>query len=431
MKTELTSLSQVRKRVVVEVPATDVESVFQDVLREHRKEVKIPGFRPGKVPEEMIRRRLGDELAHAATERILDTFALEALRREDLRPVRGGVVVETGEGRDHPEHAREGEDYRFTLRVDVLPPIDPQDYVGVTVTRSAVEVEPAEVESELERLRQSQTQLIDIPDRASAPGDLIAVDMEAAELGQPPVLERKLRLLKIGEPGNPPELDRGLTGRRPDEEFIFEVPFPDDHPEERLRGKLVYFKGTVKALKEARTPELNDELARQLQLGENLAEMREKVRSILELNKNAEADHVARQRLVDALLDRNPFDVPPALLDQEHGERLERIGRELQARGLQPDQVKVDWDQIIESERGRAERGVRETILLDAIARKEKLEVERAEVDAVIGALAKEAGLEPDKLRARLKQDGEYESLAGEVLRRKCLDWLYARSKIL
>lgn len=432
MKTELTEINPSRKRVTVEVPQADVQAVFQEILREYRRKASIPGFRPGHAPLHLVRQRIGDELGKEAAEKIVENFTREALRRENLQPVRGGVMLELGD-QESPVPAREEDPYSFTLTVDVIPRIEPRDYTGQAVARPKVEVTEQEIQQELERFRESLGQLQDITDRPSQKGDLVAAELEGAELGQPPAIEKKLRVVTLGDSGNLPEFERALGGVRAGDDLTFPVTYPEDYPEESLRGRMLYFRGQVKAVKRVEVPELTDALIKEA-TGEieSLAALRERVAEAVTARQEREADAVVRQRLLEKLLDAHPFEAPEALVEQELHARLEDIGRQLAARGIDPDKVQIDWAKVVEDERKNALRAVRATLFLEAVAAKEGLAADEDEVNRAIAALARqgEKKLTLEQARAKLAAGGGLESLRRETLRRQCLDWLVGQAKI-
>ncbi len=429
MKTELTELSPTRRRLQVEVPAADVAATFQDLLREHRKRVLLPGFRPGKAPLEVVRQRLGGELGHEAAERLLEAFAREAVRREGLDPVEGGVTVELADGHDHIEPAKEHEPYAFALAVDVAPTIEPHDYVGRTIARPAVEVTEEELEAELKAFRERQGKLVPVTDRGSLMGDYLAVDMEGAELGQAPVIERKPRVVRLGEEGNLPEFDQKLQDLHAGDDFAFSVSYPDDHPSDQLKGKTIYYKGKVNEIRKPEIPPLDDDFAKAAG-AESVEDLRGKIREAIHRVKGGEADAVARQRLLEDLLSLHPFEAPESLVRQELKDRLEDLGRGLAMRGIDPDKVQLDWNKVLERERGAAEGSVRARLLLDAIVKKEGMTIEPGELDREIELLARETGVPVADARTRLAKAGNLEGLERDLLRRRSLDWLYSQAKI-
>jgi trigger factor len=431
MKTELTDVSAVRKRIAVEVPASEVAAVFDKLVRRARRNIKIPGFRDGKAPLELVKARIGDALEHEAAEAIVEEYGDSACRQEGLAAVYS--EVELPEGVHHLPHPHEHEDYRFALLVDVLPAIEPQDYLGQEVARPNVEVEVEEVQRELEQLRQTRGEFKDAGDRAAAAGDYVGIEIEGRDAAGEVVVPTEKRVIRLGDERNRPEFEQNLAGRRRGDTLRFAVTFPDETPDEKLAGKSVTFTGTVERVTQVEVPEWTDELAKSFGEGiEGYADLREKIKAGLTRRKTHEADGVARDRLLEKLLDRHPFDVPEVMVEQEVRDRLERLGRRLAAQGLDPDKLEVDWKKIVEEERERARRSVRAELLLDAIADKEqdKVVVSQQDVDAVVEMMAAEAKVAPSKMRQALQKDGRMPSLARELRRQKCLDWVYAQAHI-
>lgn len=431
MKTEVTDLSAVRKRITIEVPSSEVAAVFDKLLRRHRKTAHIPGFREGKAPLELVRTRLGEALEHEAAEAIVEEFGDAACRQEQLEAVYS--EVELPEGVDHLPHPHDGEDYRFTVVVEVLPPIQPQDYVGQEVARPNAEVDVEEVQRELEALRQTKGEFKDAGDRAAGQGDFVGIRLEGRDETGETVVPTEKRVIRLGDERNRVEFETSLAGTRRGDTFSFTVPYPAETPDEKLAGKTITFMGEVQQVTQLDVPEWTDDLAKSVGEGvEGYADLREKIKAAIERRKQREADGVARDRLVQKLLDRHPFEVPGVLVEQEVRDRLERFGRRLAEQGLDPDKLEVDWKKIVEEERVRAQRDVRAELLLDAIAEKEKdhVGVTEAEVNEVVSSLAREANVPPAKMRQVLHKNGRLPSLARELQRRKCLDWLYSKAHI-
>lgn len=431
MKTEVSDISAVRKRIAVDVPASDVAAVFDKLVRRARRNIKVPGFRDGKAPLELVRARLGEALEHEAAEAIVEEFGAEACRQEGLSAVYS--EVELPEGVHHLPHPHEGEPFSFTLVVEVLPSIEPQDYVGQEIARPNVEVDVEEVQRELENLRQSKGEFKDAGDRSAGPGDFVGIEVEGRDATGEVAVPSEKRVIRLGDERNRPEFEQALSGRRPGDRFSFSVEFPAETPDEKLAGRTVTFEGEVQRVTQVDVPEWTDELAKSFGDGiEGYADLREKIKSAIERRKQGEADGVARERLLEKLLDRHPFEVPEVMVEQEVRDRLERLGRRLAAQGLDPDKLEVDWKKIVEEERERARRSVRAELLLDAIADRENenVIVTDDDVETVVSMMAHEAKVPPARMRQALQKDGRMPSLARELRRQKCLDWVYSKAHI-
>ncbi len=430
MKTTREDVTAVKKKLTVEVPASDVDTVFERLVRQHRKRLRLPGFRPGKAPLELVRRQLGDELGREARDEILRAFTREAVRREGLSPVEGGIYLELEDEQDELAPPVEGSDYAFTLSVEVLPEIEPKDYTGITVEKPPVTVTPEEVDREIEALLDAQAETVPVEGRASRAGDLVTIEIEATERDGDFSIERGERTVRLGSDNNLPEFERGLTGLTPGQSFSFDVAYPEDYGSEDLRGRTLLFRGEVKAIAESRRPELTDELAGELADVDSVEALRARVEEAIRHAREHEAERAARRMLLDRLLEANPFEVPPQLVEHELRHRLDELGRRLAMQGVKPDDLEIDWDKVIEEERGRSERAVREMLLLDRIAEVENLSVDEQEIAGAITRLAVDAGEKPENVRRAMAQGSRMESLKKQLLRGKCVDWLYEKAHI-
>jgi trigger factor len=430
MKVDVTTVSAIKKTLAVEVPPTDVQAVWQGLLRSYARQLRVPGFRPGKAPIELVKARVGKDLGAEAAEKVVERFSGEAIRREGLKPVYGGVSLKLPDGKETPDPVLEGQSYSFTIDVEVFPEINPENYTKLKVARPNVEFDAEQLQRDVEAVRQSFGRLVDINDRASQRGDYVAANLRGVELGGELRLEERRQTIHLGGEGTLPEFDRALSGKRAGDELAFEVNYPQEFPAEDVRGRTVTFAGTVIEVKQAEIPELSDELIKPLGVS-SVAELRQKLEARMMDRKNEEADQTARGRLLDRLLDAHPFEAPEALVNQEVQDRLERIGQRLAAQGLDPDKLEIDWKQMLERQREEAIKQVREELLLDAIARKENIAVSKEEMQHAVQQLAHDSQLPARELKERLQQRGAFEAFRAQVLRRKCLDWLYSQADIV
>lgn len=432
MKTELVEVSAVRKRLTVDVPASDVEAVYDKLVRRYRKTASIPGFRPGKAPLELVRRRIGDSLDHEAAEEIVDEFGREAVKQEGLSPIWTGIDLP--EGLDHIPHPHKGEDYQFTLLLDLLPEFELQEYVGIEIGRPPVVLTDEEVEKELEELRQSQGKLTEVTDRPSANDDLVVVELEGLEVDGDFKVEKSSRVFKLGVEKNGKEFDEQLKNRMAGEAFDFTVTYPETAPETQLAGKTIAFNARLKEIRVLAVPEWTTELAQTLWPEvEGVDDLRAKVREVIKIRKEREADNMTRWRLTEWLVDHHQFEAPESMTEHELEGRLDRIGHRLQSQGLDPKTLDVNWEEVVKEQREQAKRDVRLNLILEKIAEKEAeaILVSAADIEQAIGRMARDLEVEPRALRNDMVKHGRLGALEREILRQKCLDWVYSKAHIV
>lgn len=448
MKTELTHVSETRKKLEIQVETEEVGAAFARALKQARKQMRIPGYRPGKAPVELIRARLGDGLHEQVGENLVEDFTVDAVREAGLDPIGGSVSLtlehdhghghghEDGEDHDHEHHhhgpapAVEGEPYRFEIELDVMPEFEVEDYKGVKVTRDPVEVTEDEVNAELDKLRESMARLVTVEDRPSEQDDHVEVEIEGREVDGDFVIERRPQMVPIGAEETMEPFREALGGKREGDEFSLEITYEEGKGGEELQGKTMRFEGKVTAVKRREIPELDDDLAKQVSGLETVDELRARVREVIESRKNQQADEAVRSTILETLLGAHEFEAPRSMVEQELRSRLESLGQRFQQSGIDPRAAGIDMDKIVEETRQESGKSVRRDLLLDAIARKENLTVSPAEVDRAIEMIAREWGSSPAETRQQLQTSGGLNALRHNILRRKCLDWLQEQAEI-
>ena len=419
--------SPTRTVLEIEIPAADVEKAFTEITRSYAKRASIPGFRKGHVPEGVVRQRFGEQIREDVLEAVLPD-ALHAAIDEKGLSVLGSPRVE--DLKWEPPGAM-----RFTARLDLKPAIDPGDWRGVSVEDASIEPTDAEVAAVLDRLRESHAEFHPIEGRAAAPGDFAVADVsgtfvEILAPGQNPRTFRDEKItLEVGHPDSMPEINDALRGALPGQTQKFRKTFADDFPNDEFRGKTVDYELTLAALKEKRVPELTEELARTMGEGETVEGLREKVRAGLRQEKQADRRRRFRRTILDTILSRVSIPAPEVLVESETEGALRDYARYLAASGADP--KSADWDRLRADARPGAEKRVREYLLLDAIARREGVEVTDTELESEFRRTASRRGEDPAALRRRLVESGGLEALRDEMRLSKVVDLLISAARVL
>lgn len=419
--------SPTRTTLDIEVPAEDVERAYGAVSRAFAKRAKIPGFRPGHVPEPLVQQRFAGEIREEVIERILPAALSSAIQERNLA-ILGHPRV------DGLEWNPPGP-LRFSAHLDLRPVVDPGEYRGIPVEDLATEPAEEEVAGVLERIRDSHAEFHPVDGRPAAAGDFAVADIagrfiEILEPGQNPRTFRDEKLtLEIGNPDSMSEINDALTGASPGETRTFRKTFSDDFPNEDYRGKTIDYEVTLVALKEKRLPALDDEFANAIAQSETVDSLREKVRANLRLEKEADRRRKFRRQILEAILSRTDVPAPEVLVESEVAASLRDYARYLAANGIDPKEA--DWEKIREDARPGAERRVREYLVLDSIARREEITVTDTELDAEIKRAAARRGVETSELRERLNKSDGLEALRDEMRLSRALDLLISAARVL
>jgi trigger factor len=411
------------RRIEVVVAPRRVRDAFDRAYRELARGVRVRGFRPGRVPRSVLERLYGHSVAEQIEQSLVSETLPDALEQAGLEPV--------AEPEIDAAHPSEGSEFRYTARIEVKPVIELPDTTGLPARRPAVEVKPEEVEGELEALRQRNAPLVEEPEGTrAARGNVLTIDFAGEvdgasfEGGSGKAVE-----VELGAGRFLADFEAQLEGAVAGEDREVRVHFPADYANEQLAGKEAVFRVHVAEVKRRAVPELDDEFAKDVGDFADLAALRERIRSDLLALRERSSRAELRRSLVDALIERAPFEVPPGMLQRELGRQLHAARHRLEghvpeeALGEQLARWQEEW-------RPRAERDVREALLLEAVARAEGIEIEAAEIEARIEQMARERGTTPARLRKSFSEGMLEEVVRIELRDEQALARLADRAKI-
>ncbi|HVT03246.1 MAG TPA: trigger factor [Thermoanaerobaculia bacterium] len=421
MLVDYKDLTTVRKSVAVEIPADAISHEVQQVTSEFAKQARIPGFRPGKTPKNVVRTRFLKEIDDEVTSRLLPRFFSEAVGEKGLQAV-GNPELK------HMDPVVEGAPLRFDAEFEVKPPIELKEYRGLLISHPETAVGEDEVDKTLARLREQGATFRPLNDRPAQPGDFVTIDVASSGEG---VESRSTEgyQAELGDSMPLPELLGALVGKSTGETASFDKTYAEDAPNEEVRGKSVHYEVVLRALQERELPELNDDFAKSNGIGETLDEMRSKIREDLARHKEHEALKAKRQQVSDQLIEAHDFEVPGTLVDEEVGKSLRNYARFLSSQGIDLEKQQIDWEKIRDDFRPEAVKQVKRQLLLEGIGKQENIAVSDAEVDAEI---KRAAGTQREfaEVKHRLVHDGGYEALRLSMVQGKALDLVVREARV-
>jgi trigger factor len=426
MQVTVEDLSTVEKKLAVEVPWETVKSKMDDAYRELGREVALKGFRKGKAPrgllEQLFGKRLERELARQLVE---DTFQQAVVDR--------GLYL-VGEPRVEDDGVKSGEAFRYRARVEVAPEVVPRDFDGIPLVRRVRKATDEMIDRELERRRNELTEFRKIEDRPELRvGDVVLCDVMGKVGDEPFAADGQLFEISetSGLPAPWPQVSKVLAGK-PLAEREHEVRFTlgNDEPNEALRGKTASLLVTVKDAREKLAPALDDEFAKDTGEADTLAELRDLVRARIERALKREEHDELIALLRRELVNRNPFEVSPTLVERHLAEMVRRATHHLASQGMDLKQEGIDEEKLREQLRPTAADAVRATLIVEAIARKEGVEVLDAEIDKRIAALAAARGTNSARMRAELEKEKQMTSVRLALREEKTLDLLLSKARI-
>ncbi|MGP8082460.1 MAG: trigger factor, partial [Terracidiphilus sp.] len=327
------------RELVLDIPAEEVSKAYRTVTGNYKKYAKIPGFRAGKVPESVVRRRFADGIRKDVIDGLLPERFNKEVQDLGIKPV--------GEPRVTELTIEDGKPLHVKAVFEFVPEFSIEGYQKVTVEKPSVEVTEEEFQRELEQLRESRSTIEPVEeDRALKDGDWAQITYEGIIAGEPeaaPVAGEDT-LVEVGGKDTVEAFTSVLRGAKPGQEMKAEIIYPADYAEPKLAGKTVAYNVEVKAIKKRIVPELNDDFAKELGHYENLAELDSRVREHLASRKRRGVEGATKDRLLAALAERFPFAVPESLVQEQIDTRLERGLRALAAQGMNTEQMrKLDF----------------------------------------------------------------------------------------
>jgi trigger factor len=410
------------REIAIDVPAEDVSKAFRNTTREYQKFARIPGFRPGKVPESVIKRRYAAEIRKDVIDHLLPERFNQAVREVGVAPVGQPQVTELTVEDGSPLHVK--------AVFEFIPDFSIEGYKDVTVPKPSSEVTEEEFEREIGGIRQSHATIEPVEeDRAIEDGDWVQITYGGRIEGEPdaaPVTGEDT-LVEIGGKDTVEAFSSVLRGARPGQELKAEVIYPEDYAEKKLAGKTVAYEVEVKAIKKRTVPELDDDFAKEMSY-ESLDELKSFIRDRMKARKRRAVENETKEKLMAALADRFQFPVPESIVQDRIDARLDRGLRALAAQGMDPNQMRgLDFGRLRTAQRDGALVEAKATILLDRIANEENVAIDDDELNHQLEIAARQSGETLEALRTRLTADGGLARIREQLRREKTEGLLYER----
>ncbi|MGZ8459051.1 MAG: trigger factor [Candidatus Deferrimicrobiaceae bacterium] len=418
MKTSIESVSGVEKRIRVEVPADEVSQRVEAGYAKVRKVAPLRGFRKGKAPMAMVRRVFKESVETDVAEDLVRNSLSEAVKENSLKilslPKIDGAKL------------TEGEEFVFTATVEVVPEVTPEGYRGIPIAKEKAVVRDEDVDTAIDRLRESFAQFHAVEGRGAGGSDLVEFGFTATSEGE--TVEKSDSSSIVIEGGVPfgKEFESHLSGVRPGEERTFEVRFEPDFPNRKYAGKQVVFEVKVNGVREKKLPEMDDEFARGFGEIAGLSDLREKIRARLVQEAEEAARRGMEGQIRQGLLEKNAFDVPKTLVDRQIVSMIEESANRLVSQGIDLKKVSLDFEKMKERFAPNAERSVRLSLLLAAIAEKEGIDVPYSEIETEMKEMAAQAGMEYEKIREMYGDEERMDNLRNRLLDKKVMADLLA-----
>ena len=410
---KLEDVSAIQKKFRVTIPALKVTKTVEKKVNEAQRTAAIKGFRPGKVPVNLVKQYYGEDIKNKALNALISESYSEAVKKHELRivgePQIEGVEHKGHEGeQDHKHlHIHDGEDLSYVATVEVVPEIEPKDYKGLSLEKAKIEVTAEDIAAVKKNLQDRKAEVTPV-DRAAKVGDFVDFKYEG-KLKTDKGFEAQANLggdryAEIGSGQLIPEFEKNIIGAKPGETLVFKMTYAKDYQDANLAGKEAEYSVDLREVKEKKLPEFTDEYVKEFGY-ENAADFDAKSREMLLKNKTDEAENTFRNQMIEKLIEKNNFEVPQSLVYSQVRALADDYGQELKRYGFNEQMIQSAMVSQLEDFKKRAGMQVRAGILLDSISKKEKIEPKEADFEAELKKMAANYNVEVSMLKDRFNQN--------------------------
>lgn len=408
MKIELQDVEPCVKKIKIEVPVEKVDEEKSAIYREISKTATIPGFRKGRAPRSVLERMYSKSVLGDAAQRIIQAAYREAIEKNDLKPIGDPIVDDIS--------VEDSKPLSFTATVEVFPEVSLKDVSDIKLTRKIHKASDKEIDNVLEQYRERQARFEPVEGRTVEDGDFVFMDYSASHNGQPVKnFEGKNRQVHVSSENMLAGFHEGVLGVAKGEEKEFEAELPKEFPDPELAGAKVTFHVKVNEIKKKILPDIDDQLAKEVSEFDTLDELKEDIRKKLEERNRSAADNTLRDELLTKLIEDNPIDLAPSLVERQTEAVAERTERNFKSQGIDLRQAGLDDVGIKERSREEAVRMLKEQAIVSAFGKAEGIQVTEADIDAEIEKIANMMGQPVEVTKNQLSNADSVSGLAHQA----------------
>lgn len=417
LRVKVQNVKGCRRRIEVEVPAEEVREAFRGAASRWARSVRITGFRKGKAPIAMVRRKFAQEIEREVGDRLIPDRLGKALQSERLEPIQDPVL--------ESYELKEGSALIIRAVFDIAPEIRISGYKDLRVTGTRKAVTGEAVEESLRFLQKRAARFLPVEGRPVEPGDFLVGALSGGLEGKPgEKAAGQTVTLDLEDEDLLPEFRSAIPGMEVGQERVFSVTYPAAHPDAGLAGKRIEYRFQLREIKKRELPPLDDPFAREIGSFDSLEDLRQAVRKDLEKEAEKAWQGEARREILDQVLARHKIDLPESMVQAELHSRAEEALRHMKFQDWDRQRARAQYDQALEQQRPAAEKGVKATLLLEAIASREGIDVAEKEMNERLREEAARQKRTVAALKEEMNRQGRWNALKRAVLREKALDFL-------
>jgi len=424
MNVNVEEISSIKKKVSIEIPGDEVTKEVDSFYKDLGKKAKIKGFRPGKVPRNILERYFKDYVKTEVVQKLIGDSYPKALTETNLQPVSPPVI--------DPGEFNEGKSFQYSAVIEVKPDIKLEGYAELKIEGKKEEVKDEDVEERLKSLQNLHANLKTVSEgRPIQTGDYVIVDYEASVGGKPLEGAKAVDFtVEVGSGQFIPTFEEKLIGLKPEEEREIEVSFPEDYGYQKWAGKTILFHVKIKEIKEKVLPVLDDEFAKDLGDYSSLEELKTKLRGEIEKEKELAFERQLKDQVVDQLLEANPFEVPESLVEEQVKGLVSDTKLRLAAQGVDLKNLGVTEEKLQGDYKAMAQKQVKTFLILEKIASQEGIAATDEEVDERLKEMAERMHQKFDVVKRYYEKNGLLPEVKAGILRDKTLNFLLEKANV-
>ena len=411
-----------RKELELEIPADEVSKATEKVAKEFARLARVPGFRPGKAPISLIKRRFAEDIKGEVLQTLVPQQVEKAVAQQKLTPVSQPQV-------DKVEY-NEGQAVKFRASFEVLPEFVLGDYKNLEIEMPEMQITDESVANTLAEMQQRAATFTPVEGRPVQNDDFVQVKLLGTPEGGGDPLQADSVLCHVGAEETMESFNENLRGANVGDHKNFDVAYPADYPDAKLAGKKFHYSVDVLGIKTKTLPELNDEFAKDVSDTASLEELKKKIRESLEHERDHRQKELQREKVLAELVKLHDFPVPDSLVEHQMDVRLERVVRSLAQQGVDPRAVNVDWVSLRRRQEERAKDDVKAELVVDRIATEEKIDVTEEELQGELEHMSSHGGESAEAIRARLTKQGALDRMKAKLRSDKTVDWVAQNARV-
>jgi trigger factor len=424
MAVRVEDVSPIKKKLLFDISWLEVKKELDTVYKDVAKKAKIKGFRPGKVPRDILESLYKEHAEEEAMSNLVNRYYWEALKENKINPVTQPDIDQKGIEAD--------KNFTFTAVVEIEPVIDPTGYIGLELEKERHEVKDSDVEARLEEIRDMFSTMEEVEaDRGVSQGDFVVIDFEGFVQGKP-VKEMKAEnyLLEVGSKRFVPGFEEQLIGMKKNKTEQIAIKLPDDYHAKNLAGEEVTFSVTLKNIKEKKLPEIDDKFIKNFEKYERLDDLKTDIRKTLEEENISKEDSTFKSLIIEKLLEFNQFEVPQAFVNRQVAYMIDDMQKRLAARGMKRDETPERYKELYDIYKDEAAKIIRTILLLKNISEKQAITVSDQEVEEKIREMSQLRGQNYDSLKESLQSGNMMDDIRSEILNAKVFAFIEDNAKV-